>query len=218
MKLPLSNVTGLLRSWYRAEADLVVDWVALDVKHEPVASAAGWAVLTLHTQTPLFKDEREQSDGYDYFYLYRASGRHFLVLSSRQELVELLVKKLTRYGPLAGPNVDVPRLVAHLVDEPSRYSVAGLFAKVSGYRSSLESVSLYGSDLASADLFVDLLPKLKPYRVQLRDTHSGQNVLAIGNKGEVSFTYRSAHTLRAVDKTLAFVNADYVLWPEAKKS
>jgi hypothetical protein len=219
MKLPLSNVTGMLRSWYRApdiDAAQKIDWSALDVTNEPVTSATGWAVLTLRSRNPLFKEEREQRDGYEYFYLYRESGRHLLLVSSRQELVEILVKKLTRYGALAGPSVDVGKLVADVVHEPGRYSVAGLFAKVSGYRSSLESVSLYGSDLASAGLFVELLPKLKPYRVQLRDTHSGQNVLAVGSKGEVSFTYRSALSLRAVDKTLAFLNAGYVSWPETR--
>lgn len=216
MKLPLTSVTGALQSWYRHETPPTVDWGAIDVVGDPIASAPGWSLLVMTSEKALFKDERELPS-YEYFFLLRESARHLLIVSSRQELVEVLVRKLSRFGALAPPVVDIQKLVVDLIEDPGRYSVGGVFARVSGYRSSVESLSIYGNDLASAELFTELLPKLKPYRVQLRDTHSGQNILAVANKGEVSFTYRGVQSLKAIDRTLAFLNTHYVRWPEVRR-
>lgn len=214
MRLPLSSVTGALKGWYRVEAAASIDWERLSITREPILSAKGWSILTLHSKKSLFRDEREGLDEYRYYYLLRESGLHFIIATSRNELVDLLSKKLSGFAPLTSPTVAVPELVQALIEHPDRYALGGVFAKVAGYARSIQSVSIYGSDLADAKLFIELLPKLRPYRVQLRDTHSGQVVIAIGNKGELSFTYRGLQSLRAIDSALAFASNKYVRWPE----
>jgi hypothetical protein len=213
MRLSLTSVTGVLKGWYRVEAAASVDWDRLLITKEAIPSTKGWSFLTLHSSRPLFRDERESLGEYRYQYLLRESGLHFVIATSRNELVEHLSKKLSQFAPLASPAIAVPELVSDLIEQPDRYALGGVFAKIAGYARSIQSLSIYGSDLASARLFIELLPKLRPYRVQLRDTHSGQVVMAIGNKGELSFTYRGVQSLRSIDRALAFLSDKYTRWP-----
>jgi len=79
------------------------------------------------------------------------------------------------------------------------YRISGVFAEVTGYGRSLQTVALWGDDLLNAELFDSLLPKIEPYRVTVREMVGHSEVASVGSKGEVSFFHGSTAHLKRVD-------------------
>ncbi len=165
--------------------------------------------------TPLL-NEQVEVDTFEYEFVLRQSGRHFL-LAGVDEL--LLPKVLTQLGWLrlvAPPYVDTVGLCKDMVTNPSSYSLGVVWARVDAYGQSLRTMAFYGEDLAEAGLFKQLLPGLTPFRVHLRDPRNGVEVLSIGSKGELAFQFRNANSLREIDKCLRHLNNRALLsWPES---
>lgn len=207
--------TGNLFAWHRRLPDYR-NLTSLAVKPMDVA---GWSHLTLRSSKALLPDDQPNVTSYEYSFVLRESKERFLLLASRSELVDGMLKQLGEGESALSPSIDVSRLTSDLSKRPGSYSLGALFARVEGYGHSVRSIALYGSDLAEARLFTDLLPQLLPYRVHLRDVRTGLELLSVGSKGEVAFFYRGVQSLRDVDTTLAFLTrSGYITWSLASSS
>lgn len=179
----------------------------------PDLEVPGWKHLLLRSPRPLLSHEPDIASHYDYDFLLRESRQRFLLLASHAELVHTLLNLAAQRDNVYPPFVDVPRLTHDLAKRPRNFCLGALFARVDGYGQSIRSLALYGNDLADAKLFTDLLPNLVPYRVHLRDVRTGVEIISVGSRGEISFLYRGAPSLRAVDQALSFLNRlGYLTW------
>jgi len=202
--------SGNLLSWHgKTSPDLkAVPNVTCDA-----TGVRGWSYLRLRSASPLLSGEPSDAPHYEYPFLLRESEGRFLLVSAHGELVLTLVKRASEKAAVFSPSVDVPKLTRDLTQTPGSLCLSALFARVEGYGNSLRSVSLYGNDLAGASLFLDLLPRITPYRVQLRDVRTGQELLSIGSRGEVFFFFRNQQSMRDVDRTLHFLKVSgYLSW------
>jgi hypothetical protein len=150
---------------------------------------------------------------YKYFFLVRESGEHILLLGGHFSLIEILLDKCGLKDYAFCPAIEVPLLVKSLTESPSSYVMSAVYARVQGFGQSLRSVALYGSDVGEARLFRDILDGLQPYRVALRKVESGEEILSVGSRGEVSFHYNGRKSLTEVDGALGFLaRSKYIDW------
>ncbi len=168
----------------------------------------GWTEFTARPTRPWLPSEVELNlPGFTpkyRFWARKGSNRRFLLLSTSSKLVDRLLIELMLHNQVLSPIVDVQRLVSHLAISPrtTAYSLGAVWAKIEGHGQSFRRVALFGDDLAAADTFTrELLPKISPFRVALRRP-SGNEVLSIGSRGEVSFTYTNLSSYREVDEAL----------------
>jgi hypothetical protein len=82
-------------------------------------------------------------------------------------------------------------------------------------------MGFFGSDLAEAGLFKELLPRLLCYQVRLRDVRRNTEVLLVGNRGDIGLSYRGSQSLIDADDALRFLSRrQYISWqfaPEASQ-
>jgi hypothetical protein len=144
---------------------------------------------------------------------FSSNKTRLLLLSSNDELVDKFLMQSHWKNHVKAAQIMIPDLVRQLTEKPDVYSLGIVYARVDGYGRSLRAISLYGADLAEAQLFRDILPKLVPFRTLLRDVRTGNDILQIGSKGEVGFNYRNPKSLSAVDKALFFLTEKgLLLW------
>jgi hypothetical protein len=91
--------------------------------------------------------------------------------------------------------------------------MSSVHAKVEGYGESLRNIGFYGDDIGEAMLFRDIVPKLIPSVVQLRDTIKKREIMSVGIDGSVRFPYFGPYTLSDVDAALRFLSQnDFLRW------
>jgi hypothetical protein len=206
--------TGRLFEPYGPDVAAPDDWNALDRDvHEERGPRPGWFEITYRSLSPIVDSQPDEEGRYSYYYLLRRSGHRFLLVSSHVDLVKKLVDLLGLRDRIFSPSVKIAQLVNDLVAQPCEYCMSALYANVNGYGQALDSISLYGADLADAELFTGLLPQLLPYRVTLRDVKTKHEMLSAGSMGQIGFHYNGGRSLRSVDETLAFLSKhNYLKW------
>jgi hypothetical protein len=141
-----------------------------------------------------------------------------MLVGTAQEVVSYVLKETTLVGGVTSPAVNVAKLVGDLASTPDSYSLGTVHARVDGYGHSLRSLVMYGDDLADARLFRDVLSRIAPYRVSLRDVLTKDELLTIGSRGDVGFHCRGVKTLAEVDKALGFLSSrGYMAWELDKR-
>jgi hypothetical protein len=181
--------------------------------------APGWNAMALESETPLH-GEMVQSRMFVYNFLLRRSAQldHFLICGLSADLVMTLLGQLDLLSSAFAPHIAVDRLVRDFVAAPTSYSLSAVYTRIRGFRQMLRSMSFFGSDIASAPLFRNLLPDLQPYRVTFRDLASGIEIGSIGSRGEVNFAFSGPRSLSRVNAALAFLHAsDYIDWEKRLK-
>jgi hypothetical protein len=186
------------------------------------SNAIEWQKIVLQSKIPLageFNDS--QIDFFSYLFFVRTSGNHVLIVSERSKLVEWLLKEMVLFDKVIRPRIHVAKLVKDLTFRPGAYTLSGVFANVDGYGKLLQSISLYGNDLAQATFFKDNLYQFIPFRVTLREVVSGKEIISIGVRGETGFYYSSGlekKTLEKVIEVLSFLNKEkYIEWPVGRQ-
>ena len=151
---------------------------------------------------------------YYYSFLFRQGGKgRFLLVSEHTELVVILLKRLGMNAQVRPPEIKVKELVNHLATKPSLYVMSAVYAHIEGYGQALKSIAFYGSDVGETVLFRQLLPQLTPHRVSLRDVSRRAEILSIGARGEISFTYATGSSLIDVDHGMRFLSEKgYLNW------
>jgi hypothetical protein len=206
---PITIYSGNLLATYDK---VMPDFSSIDGMTLTNTEVGGWVKLNFVSKIPL-AGELTDEDNYEYPFLLRESGTHFLLASVHNELVEYIVNKIGGKILTYTPTVNVPSITNDLAKKPGIFCIGALYAKVEGSGNSLRSIALYGFDIAESKLFIDLLPKITPFRIQLRDIRMGIEILSIGTKGEVVFFYRNDHSLRDVDRGLSYLNkGKYISW------
>ncbi len=167
----------------------------------------GWKHLIIESNTALISADADYNPPFFYNYLLRSSskGKRFMLLSTHGELVARFLDKLHWNNNVKTALVKVYDLVQSLVQNPDIYCLGNVHSSIDGYGRSLQKISLYGADLAEAKMFREILPKLVPYRAQLRDIKKRNEVLQIGTKGDIGFYCHSQRNLKEVDKALLFL-------------
>lgn len=217
---PFFASTGRLYRTRRAtDQDFVSEFKKIEMLEVVDLQLTGWFHLTLSSPTPLLR-EPEIGAGYSYNYLLRrGSGGRYLLVSTHNELVAQLLDRAGVRGTLSSPDVNIPVLVNDLVGNPGEYSMSAVYARVEGYGQSLPSLALYGSDLAEASLFRQMLPAIQPHRVTLRHVSTRSEVLSVASRGEASFQYAGLGSLRGVDAALGFLSRRrYLEWDSDESS
>ena len=199
------SVSGSLYYW-RDPIQADAAWALPERVDEFPLRPVGWSQLELRTSSPLVRGEPPGLLEYRYPFLLRRSGAHLLLVGSDSDIVPFLLKELRYSSRLTAPVVDVVMLAAELAKRPGEYCLGVVWARVDGFGESLRTIALFGSDLAEARLFLDLLPLMRPFRVTLKHVRSGADILSIGAGGGVSFGFHDQHSLRDVDACLAYLN------------
>ncbi|HKY35310.1 MAG TPA: hypothetical protein VJN18_05180 [Polyangiaceae bacterium] len=175
-------------------------------KAAPVSGRAQWTQLTYQTARPLLEHEEEGRGPYRYYFLLRPSGTRFLLLGDHSSLPEQLLTHAGLWRSLSRPTIDVAGLVRGITEKPGQYSISTLYARVDAFGHALRTIALFGTDLANARLFRDMLPQLSPYRATLRDVRTRHEILTVGSRGEVGFHFAGGNSLARVDAALAFIS------------
>lgn len=203
------NASGslYLRRRLSGAANPSIDWSGVrDLEVSP-APVQGWTAMTLASKEPL-NNEILQDNTQLFFYhflLRQGQGDRFLLVANVPELSEVLLQRLGARKYLTTPKIDTAGLTRMLASKPGRYSMSAVYADINGYGNALRSASFFGQDLADALAFVQLLPRLSAFRVSLRDITHRIDVISVGARGQVSFPYKDAGSLRNVDQALLFL-------------
>lgn len=188
-------------------------WDSLEGVSAENSPGRGWNRFVLETARPLTPTNVRELGPYRYPFIVRQSGPRFLLASTANTVVMHLLELAGLSGLVASPNIDIPRLVADLAAEPADYVLGSVFARVEGYGNSLRSMILYGADLADARLFREILPRIQPYRVGLRDVRTRDDVATIGARGDLAFVFRGAPSVREIDLLLNYLSKQrYLSW------
>lgn len=173
----------------------------------------GWREFSLKSSQPLCGEMATVSmDSFNYRFLVRDSRFKALVSSPHNAIISEALRRSSLAGHVQ-PHVNIEGLVRDLTSgERALYAMSRLYSRIEGFGNSLRSVSLYGEDLAGARLFHEILGRLLPHRVELRDLRTGSTLLSIASRGEVSFVYRGNGSLVSVDATMKNL-ARYITWP-----
>jgi hypothetical protein len=174
----------------------------------------GWSRLLWSTPLPMAGEIASGGEAFSYPFLFRLSGRpdHGLLVGTHAPVVETLVDRTQSRPRVFCPAVDIPRLVTDLIDTRA-FAMGAIHARVEGPGQQLRTMSLYGSDVADSNLLIELLPKLTPYRVNLRRKAGGKELFSVGSRGEASFNYHGKASLEDVDEVLDFLHTHhYIDW------
>lgn len=175
----------------------------------------GWTTIMTKSEKPLIGETEEQPPPYHYHFLFRRSSfaDRFLLLTSHLDLIDHFIECIGWKALIVTASIKVQDLVKDMTEKPTHYCLGAVQARVDGYGRSLRSMSLYGMDLADAQLFRDILPKLVPYYVHLHDVRTGDEVIRVGNQGKIKFTYNGKESLHEVDKALHYLSKHgYLQW------
>jgi hypothetical protein len=173
----------------------------------------GWFAIRLTSDRPLL-GEQTPAESFHYDYLMRlGTGGHFLLTATTPELVDQLLIRVGYVKQIRKPRVRVAELVDDLVTKPGVYVLSAVYGHVDGFGQKLRTISLFGSDIGDTGLFRSLRPSLSVFRVNLRHTVHGQDVLSISQRGELWFAHSRRSHLGDVDGVLGFMNVrGYLGW------
>jgi hypothetical protein len=183
------------------------------IRTEPM-DVRGWSRLIWSTTSAMAGEVTMGAQGFSYPFLFRLSGQpdHGLLLSFHGPLVETFLELTSAKPKVYCPAVDIPRLVEDLITARV-YAMSAIHARVEGPGQSLRTMSFYGSDVGDSTVLTGLLPKLTPYRTNLRRKAGGNELLSIGSRGEASFNYHGKNSLDDVDQVLDFLRTHhYIDW------
>ncbi|MEC5407571.1 hypothetical protein VOM14_18650 [Paraburkholderia sp. MPAMCS5] len=217
-----ANYSGLLLRLKTEEAFPAVASRLPDVEYHGAIASHGWHLFNWTTDFDAGVEHRDQADDGRFIYplLLRDVEERFLLASIHSDIVQQFLGRMRLTKNVERPLIDVAGLVKDSVfpdGDPSvattTYRMGSLYASVDGYGRSVRTLSLFGDDLGSAGLVRDILKHLNPYRVTLREVRSEQEVLSLSTQGEISFYYRGATSLEAVDKALSHVRrGNFIHW------
>lgn len=212
---PSQNFNGALYRFKSTQDKLPIAWGNYSFIENITEEVAGWLAITIKSEKPLIPMQADDVAPYHYCFLLRksASEERFLLVSSHSELIEHFINWIGWKSLIVTASIKVHNLVNELTEKPSHYCLGTVQARVDGYGRSLKSIALYGTDLADAQLFRDILPKLVPHQAQLRDVRTGFEVIRVGTQGEIKFYYHRKESLLEVDKALSFLTKQgYLVW------
>jgi hypothetical protein len=149
----------------------------------------------------------------------RESGSHLLIASNRSGNDARFINLFGSLASARRPVVSVTAIVSDLARQPGKYCLSSVHARVNGYGRSIRTVALYGDDLAEANLFGEILPRLTPFFTMLREIATRRDVLGIGSRGEITFFYHGARSLFDAEGCLRYLKAGgYLNWGEHANS
>jgi hypothetical protein len=174
----------------------------------------GWVHLQLESSSPLIRETLHPTHTYLYDFLFLGGQfSRFLLVSTHAELVDVLLEKAHLSRNVYRPDIDVARLVNDLAQEPGKYSIGAVYARIEGQGQSLRTTRFFGNDLGESDLFRRLLREIAPYRATLRDVVKRVETASIGSKGEIGFTYTGPSSMHDADIALRFLSErGYLNW------
>jgi len=150
------------------------------------------------------------------FYRYSLGSRYLLVARD-EALVPAFLAAMRLRPYVYYPTVDVEGVVRALDTPQSQYRISSIYARVDGYGSSLRSVGFFGQDLLDADFVGDLLPRIAPFRVSLRERQSRREALAIDNQGAVGFWYDGRASMGRAARAMDFLaGGSFIGWQTEK--
>ena len=212
------NFTGVLYKFLKEDQKIPTIWNNFHFIENIHEEASNWHNITIRSEKPLIREDMGSTNPHFFYkFLLRSSsnGKRFLLLSTHEELVGIFLELVKWRNYVQPANIKVYNLVKELTEKPDRYCLGIVYARVDGYCRSLRTISLYGADLAEAQLFRDILPKLVPFRTQLREVRTGSEILQVSFKGEVSFSYNNTNSLIEVDQALHFLTTHgFLIWEQ----
>lgn len=223
MNYPLyGNAVGALYRFKDPNAKVPTVWNGYDFIESATEAPRGWITITIKSEKPLMGEaevhlmkEGEEHLPYYYHFLFRrsASADRFLLLTANLELINFFVEWIGWQTLITTASIKIQDLVNDITAKPAHYCLGAVQARVDGYGRSLKAMSLYGMDLADAQLFRDILPKLVPHYVHLHDVRTGSEIIRVGNQGKIKFSYHGKESLLEVDKALLYLSKHgYLQW------
>lgn len=207
---PTFPATGALIGW--KDRVFAIDAIKANsgVEVSP-ADRTGWWKVNLRSKTPLL--QTFDASTFTYFLLLREGKEGALVLAPDLDLIHPFLQRVGLANDAFSPTIAVDRLVRKLFSEPGAYAAGVLYARTFGSGRSLRSLSLYGDDLAQADLVRSIIGSIYPFRVHLRKVTLSHEVLGISSQGEVNFLYRGTESLEEADLALGYISsAGFIDW------
>ena len=200
---------GFLFAW-REGIEEIVPWEPRNGLQAEELEVKGW--LRLRWLTPPRELQGSKFEHVD-FLVRQGGGRRFLLLGQEHAAVSALLKHIGIDWRVFSPPIDVHRVAGEMINVPAEYALGAVWARVDGYGYSLRTMGFFGSDLAEAGLFRELLPKLTCYQVRLRDVRRGAEVLLVGNRGDIGLHYRGQQSLTDADNVMRFLSRrHYISW------
>jgi hypothetical protein len=194
-----------------------------DVTIAPI-SGCKWQTFSLATKVPLTATGVEtNADGsYHYPFLVRISGGRIMLVAREAALIEQVLERSLVIGHVDSPRILIDKAVRDLVFPsgdiaPSmagrKYTIGSIYAAVEGYARALRSISLFGDDLAEAELFRYALKQMSVHRAAIRDPATDKELMSVSSNGGVDFHYKGVAHLNAIDALTSFLRANgYIEW------
>lgn len=157
-------------------------------------------------------DLANENGFYEYPVIFRVTPLGtVIILSSGTKIVRHFVEahvNSKKYPELVFHHIKISQLTNFLFfEDPDSYAVSSLSVNVDASGQNLERADYYGSDLGAAPLISGNLKYQTPFMLGIRDRDKfpATEMLKLGSRGYINFSYNSAMDLDAVEHALSYI-------------
>jgi hypothetical protein len=192
--------------------------------HASLVTGCKWQTFSIETKSPLTSTSVETNAEGSFFYpfLARVSGDRIILVAREAALIDQIFEISSVSGHVDSPRILIDKAVRDLVFPAGgtsvsavgrKYTIGSIYAAVEGYARALRSISLFGDDLAEAELFRYALKQMSVHRAGIRDPATDKELMSVSSNGGVDFHYKGVSHLNAIDALTSFMRVNgYIEW------
>lgn len=173
-------------------------------------ASPGWTLLTFISRKPLRGEERRSPDEqWRYLFYVRANSQsnNIIIGSGSRSVTEQLLKSINHdlRPQFRNVGVHVDQLADYLLENPDeKFVMTSMMLDVPKYGTALNTIMLFGDDIAQARDLTSELIEYRARRIGLRLLSSSRESAQIGSNGYVRFY---DNRLQGLEHCLAFVRS-----------
>jgi hypothetical protein len=172
------------------------------------APEEGWSAYRYSSHFPLRLEDALRPGPFEYPLIATAYDGRLILLAQTKRIVDhVRTRDLERLqGVRIRPErVDVDRLVRGIVRNPQLYALTFIHARVSGFGTALNAVSLYGTDVGESSFFRSNLKLFSCHTAGIRVGGRMGELARIGADGTLVITLHAANDYAHVEELLDYI-------------
>jgi hypothetical protein len=171
-------------------------------------SGTEWYSFLLKTKEPINIDDIPSNNGFfEYPFVCRWGGESLIFASSSKDSATFFIEKLI---PLTGlsfrqQGIDVNGFVRKTKNEPNRFTITYISARVSSWGAALRSVSFFGEDITSSGILRENLDKFSVTSCGVGEAIYSREALRLGTRGSINFSVSASNNYNSIDNILKYI-------------
>jgi len=174
-----------------------------------------WEEYELCSPIPLLPTEESNGRAeFRYKVICRRSGRRAIIASNHRKIIDAILEKFlfdVFYPRLRKVNILVHNLVDLLAFGKTqeirgrRFLLTAIHARTTSYGPTLRSISLYGEDIGTSELFRREFRNVSCHSCGLGFSGGGGEIIRMSWDGALSFSLPDAERAQTLEETIGFV-------------